>query len=192
MTRAAQPTDSETPPAVAPSLGELFLGFARVSALAFGGVLPWARYVMVEQRRWLTAEEFTDTLAVCQLLPGPNIVNMSVAIGARFHGVRGALAAVLGILGVPVVVVLMLAAFYAEFADVPAVGRALAGMAAAAAGLIMGMAAKMADPMLRRRFGHAATFIVLTFIAVALMRFPLWPVLIVLAPLSVAAHWRFR
>ena len=192
MTGAAQQADRETPAAAAPSLGELFVGFARVSAFAFGGVLPWARYVMVEQRRWLTSEEFTDTLAVCQLLPGPNIVNMSVAIGARFHGMRGALAAVLGILGVPIVVVLMLAAFYAEFADVPAVGRALAGMAAAAAGLIMGMAAKMADPMLRRRFWPAATFIVLTFIAVALMRFPLWPVLIVLAPLSVAAHWRFR
>ena len=192
MTIAAKLPEPHRSAAEAPGLGELFVGFARVSALAFGGVLPWARHVMVEQRRWLTPDEFTDTLALCQLLPGPNIVNMSVAIGARFHGIRGALAAVLGILGVPVAVVLILAAFYAEFADVPAVGRALAGMAAAAAGLIMGMAAKMADPMLRRRFWPAATFIALTFVAVALLRLPLWPVLIVLAPLSVAAHWRLR
>jgi chromate transporter len=191
MTIAAAPPEPD-PAAVAPSLGALFVGFARVSALAFGGVLPWARYVMVDQRRWLTAEEFTDTLALCQLLPGPNIVNMSVAIGARFHGLRGAIAAVLGIVGLPIAIVLVLAAFYAEFAEVPAVGRALAGMAAAAAGLIMGMAAKMAEPMLRRRFWPAAAFIALTFVAVALLRLPLWPVLIVLAPLSIAAHWRLR
>ena len=176
----------------APSLADLFLGFARVAAFAFGGVLPWVRYVVVERRRWLTPDEFTDTLALAQLLPGPNIVNMSVAIGARFHGIPGALASVLGILGVPVAVVLVLAAFYAEFADVPAVGRALTGMAAAAAGLIIAMAAKMAFPMLRKRFWPAAPVIATVFVAVALFRLPLWPVLLVCAPLSIAAHWRAR
>jgi chromate transporter len=182
------PPDSPTPP----TLAELFLGFTRVAAFAFGGVLPWARYVLVDRRRWLTPDEFTDTLALCQLLPGPNIVNMSVAIGARFHGIPGALASVLGILGVPVVVVLLLATFYAEFAHVPAVDRGLAGMAAAAAGLILGMAAKMADPILRRRFWYAAPPIALTFVAVALLRLPLWPVLLCLAPLSIALHWKLR
>ncbi|WP_210261065.1 chromate transporter [Enterovirga aerilata] len=178
--------------AAGPSLSELFLGCARISAFAFGGVLPWARYVMVERYRWLTPDEFTDTLALAQLLPGPNIVNMSVAIGARFHGIAGALAAVLGIIGLPVAVVLVLAAFYSGFADVPVVQGALAGMAAAAAGLILGMAGKMAAPILQRRFWPAAPFIALTFVAVALLRLPLWPVLVVLAPLSIAAHWRLR
>lgn len=175
-----------------PGLWELFFGFARVAAFAFGGVLPWVRYVVVERRHWLTPDEFTDTLALAQLLPGPNIVNMAVAIGARFHGIPGAAASVLGILGLPIAVVLVLAAFYAEFADVPAVQRALTGMAAAAAGLVVAMAAKMAVPMLRRRFWPAAPVMAVVFVAVALFRLPLWPVLLVCAPLSIAAHWRVR
>jgi chromate transporter len=192
MTTAPPPQAPESEEAAGPSLAELFFGFSRVASFAFGGVLPWARYVMVEQRRWLTAEEFTDTLALCQLLPGPNIMNMSVAVGARFHGAAGAVAAVFGLMVVPVTIVLILASFYARFADVPEVDRALAGMAAAAAGLILGMAAKMADPILRQRFRYAAPFIALTFVAVALLRLPLWPVLLTLAPLSIAAHWRLR
>jgi chromate transporter len=193
MTSSAAPSVSPDPPGTAPpTLAGLFLGFTRVAAFAFGGVLPWARYVLVERRRWLTPEEFTDTLALSQLLPGPNIVNMSVAIGARFHGIPGAIAAVLGILGMPVAVVLVLAGFYAEFAHLPAVDRALTGMAAAAAGLIVAMAAKMAEPILRGRFWPAAPVIAAVFVAVAIFRLPLWPVLLVSGPLSVAAHWRLR
>ncbi|MBV9076706.1 MAG: chromate transporter, partial [Methylobacteriaceae bacterium] len=82
---------AEPLPAPPPSPAELFLGFAAISALAFGGVLPWARYMLVEKRRWLTGPEFTDLLSICQLLPGPNIVNVSVAVGGRFHGPRGAI-----------------------------------------------------------------------------------------------------
>ena len=185
---------SDTPlvPGEKPTLLGLFLGFTRISAFAFGGVLPWARYVIVERRRWLTAEEFIDMLALCQLLPGPNIVNMSVAIGARFHGAPGSLAAVFGIMGLPVVLALCLAAFYARFAQLAAVNGALDGMAAAACGLVIAMAAKLAEPVLRKRFWTAAPFILLTFVAVALFRVPLWPVVAVLAPLSVAAAWRTR
>ena len=192
---AAAPAPAAAPPpgeVAAPSLGELFFGFARVATFAFGGVLPWVRFVVVEQRRWLTSDEFTDTLALAQLLPGPNIVNMSVAIGARFHGISGAFAAVMGILGAPVAIVLVLAAFYGQFADVPAVDRALTGMAAAAAGLIVAMAAKMAWPMLRKRVWPAAPVMAAVFVAVALFRLPLWPVLLVCAPLSIAAHWKVR
>jgi chromate transporter len=194
MSSSSPPPDraslDETPRG--PGLWELFFGFSRVSSFAFGGVLPWARFVVVEQRRWLTADEFTDTLALGQLLPGPNIVNLAVAIGARFHGVSGAIAAVVGILLVPVAIVLVLAAFYAAFADVPAVGRALAAMAAAAAGLIIAMAAKMAVPILRKRFWPAAPVMAAVFVAIAVFRLPLWPVLLVCAPLSIAAHWRVR
>ena len=175
-----------------PSLGELFLGFAGVAALAFGGVLPWAHYMLVERRRWLTQQDFTDTLALSQLLPGPNIVNMSIAIGARFHGAAGAVSAFLGLVLLPVTVVLILATAYARFADIPAVQGALRGMAAAASGLVVAMAVKLAGPILRRRFWAAAPFIGLTFVAVAILRVPLWPVIIVLAPLSVAAGWRSR
>lgn len=183
-----QPATTQPPPTL---LG-LFLGFTRISAFAFGGVLPWARYVIVERRQWLTPEEFIDMLALCQLLPGPNIVNMSVAIGARFRGPPGAVAAVFGIMGLPIVVVLSLAAFYARFAQLPAVNGALDGMAAAACGLVIAMAAKLAEPVLRKRFRTAAPFILLTFVAVALFRFPLWPVVAIVAPLSIAAGWRTR
>jgi chromate transporter len=173
-----------------PGLRELLLGFASVSALAFGGVLPWARFVLVEKRRWLTPDEFTDALALCQLLPGPNIVNLSVAVGARFRGPSGALAAVFGLMALPVVVVLLLAKLYASFADHPAVAGALAGMAAAAAGLVVAMAARLAEPVLRRRFWSAAPVIVLVFVAVGLLRWPLWPVLLAAAPVAIAMAWR--
>ena len=174
----------------APSPLELFLAFSRVSAFAFGGVLPWARFVLVERLRWLTADEFTDTLALSQLLPGPNIVNMSIAIGARYHGAVGSLASVLGIMTLPVVIVLLLAALYARFASLPEVGGALTGMAAAAAGLIVAMAVKIAEPLLRRRFWSAAPVILAVFVAIALFRLPLWPVLLVMAPVAVAAAWK--
>ncbi len=178
--------------AMAPSRLDLFLGFTRVAAFAFGGVLPWARFVVVERRRWLSSEEFTDILAMSQLLPGPNIVNMAVAIGARFRGPTGSLAAVAGLLVLPVAVVLMLASLYGRFAELPAVQGALGAMAAAAAGLVLAMAAKIAEPVLRARFRVAAPFVVATFVAVAVFRLPLWPVIAVVAPLSVLASLRRR
>jgi chromate transporter len=186
------PSDPEGALAPPPSPAALFLGFMRIAALSFGGVLPWARFVLVERRRWLTGDEFTETLALCQLLPGPNIVNMSVAIGARFHGARGSLCAVLGLVLLPLVVVLLLATAYDAFRDVPAVARALNGMAAAAAGLVIAMAAKMAWPMLRRRPWSAAPVMALTFVLVALVRLPLLPVVLIMAPIAVAAAWRVR
>ena len=179
-------------PAPAPGLAELFFGFAGVSALAFGGVLPWARYMMVERRRWLTPDEFVDTLALCQLLPGANIVNMSIATGARFRGVRGSVAAVFGLMTLPIVIALTLVALYAQFAGISQLDGALHAMAAAAAGLIIAMAIKMAEPVLRARFLKAAPFMALTFLAVAVLQLPLWPVIIVLAPLAVAVGWRWR
>lgn len=189
LVRAAADLGATAPP---PSPGQLFVGFMRIAAFSFGGVLPWARFVLVERRRWLTAQDFTDTLALCQLLPGPNIVNMSVAIGARFHGPLGSLAAILGLMGLPVVVVLGLATLYGRFEGVPAVERALGGMAAAAAGLVVAMAAKMAEPILRTRPWQAAPAMVAVFAAVALLRWPMWPVVLVMAPLAVAAGWRAR
>src|SRR5881628_3606739 len=110
--------EAAPPPAThAPSKTELFLGFLGIAVVAFGGVLPWARYVLVERRRWLTPEEFTDVLGLGQLLPGPNIVNVSIAIGNRFHGALGSLIAFAGLMGAPVAIVLALAALYARFAE---------------------------------------------------------------------------
>lgn len=185
----APPTEETAP---APTLAELYLGFMRIAAFSFGGVLPWARFVLVERRRWLTTDEFTDMLALCQLLPGPNIVNMSVAIGARFHGAAGSVASVLGLTMLPIAVVLSLAALYAGFKDVPAVDRALDGMAAAAAGLVVAMAIKMGWPILERRPWSALPVIAATFVAVAWFRLPLILVVLAMAPFAITLAWKVR
>ena len=120
-----------------PSLAELFLGFLAIAITGFGGVLPWARIVLVEKRGWLSAEQFTGDLALAQFLPGPNIVNLSVLIGARFHGAVGAVVAVLGLVGAPVVLMIACGALYARYSDVAWLRGILAGLGAAAAGLLI-------------------------------------------------------
>src|SRR5918997_477826 len=102
------------------SLGEIFIAFSRVSMIAFGGVLPWMRRMIVEQRRWMTAQEFNEAFALCQFLPGPNILNFSIVFGARCGGARGALVALAGVLGPPVVIVTATGALYAQFGDLEA------------------------------------------------------------------------
>ncbi|MBV8576720.1 MAG: chromate transporter, partial [Acetobacteraceae bacterium] len=97
-----------------PTIGALFSGFFSTGISGFGGTLPWARRMLVEQRRWLTGPEFTDTLALCQFLPGPNVVNLSIAVGARFQGAAGALAAITGLLAAPVAIVIVLGVIYAR------------------------------------------------------------------------------
>lgn len=169
------------------TLGALYRAFFRTAMLAFGGVLPWARRMLVEERRWLTAEEFTDIFGLCQFLPGPNVINLSVVVGARFHGARGAVAAVGGLLTAPVMVALVLSALYARLGQTPGIDGMLRGMAAAAAGLIIGTGLKMAVPLARSP--RALGFLVAAFAAVALLRWPLVPVLLGLAPLGVLAAW---
>src|SRR3954452_2613980 len=95
-----------------PGLAELFVAFAKMSLAGFGGVLVWARRGIVDQHRWMTAEEFNETFALCHFLPGPNIVNLSVVFGARFGGIAGSLAAFAGLLAPPVVLTTILAALY--------------------------------------------------------------------------------
>lgn len=185
-------TGGEAPSIVVPSRLQLFLGFTHIASLAFGGVLPWAHFVLVERRRWLSNEDFTETLALCQVLPGPNIVNMSVAIGARFHGPSGATVSFLGLMSLPIAMLLAVAGIYERYADVAAVKNGLVAVAAAAAGLIVAMAVKLARPLLRRRPLAAFPVILATFASVGLMRWPLWPVFLTLVPLSIAVGWRAR
>jgi chromate transporter len=95
-----------------PGLSELFFGFLTVAMSGFGGVLPWARRVFVEQRRWLSEREFAEALALCQFLPGPNIVNMGVIVGSRFHGAAGAVVSVAGLVGAPLLIMMACGALY--------------------------------------------------------------------------------
>eukprot|EP01037_Dinobryon_pediforme_P010890 gene10890-10972_t len=167
-------------------------GFFIIGICGFGGVMPWARRVTVESRRWLTEDEFVDALAMCQFVPGPNIVNFSVSLGSRFHGPLGSLACVTGLLVAPMVLVICASVMIERVSDDPIVTGALHGMAAVAAALVVGMAVKVATPMVRRRDWLAMAMASLALASVALLHAGLVPTLLVLAPIAVALHWRRR
>ncbi|MEO3470698.1 chromate transporter [Roseomonas sp. CAU 1739] len=162
---------------------ELFLGFLKIGMLGFGGIAPWARHVIIEERRWLTEKEFAAILGIGQVLPGPNTMNAAVMIGDRFQGLAGALLCVLGQLVVPLVIVTALGAAYLRFADVPVVQALVVGAAAGAAGLVMGTAVKMARNI--RPSARSLVIIAAAFIAIGVMEWPLVPVVAVLVPLSI-------
>jgi chromate transporter len=169
-----------------PTLFELFRGFALAALSGFGGALPWARRMIVEKQKWMTAEEFNEAFSLSQFLPGPNLVNFSVVFGSRFGGVPGALVALAGLIGPPLVIVTILAALYARFGDLSALSRILGGIASAAAGLIIANVAKMAGPLFRKRWNFGPPVALAGFIAVALIQWPLQYVFAVLAPVNVA------
>lgn len=171
-----------------PTIRELFVGFLSLGFTSFGGALPLARRAIVDQRHWLTGAEFIDLLGLCQFLPGGNVINLSVALGMRFHGWRGALAAILGFIAGPSIVVVGLGVIYERTQDDPHVRHLFVGLAAAAAGLLISMAVKILMPL--RRDPAAAAITVLGFIAIAFLRTPLLPTMLVLTPLGVAAAMR--
>jgi len=172
-----------------PTLGELFHGFLAIALTGFGGVLPWARIELVEKRRWLSGEQFAGDLALAQFLPGPNIVNLSILIGARFHGPLGAIVCTLGLIGAPVALMIVCGALYSRYSDVVWLRGSLAGLGAAAAGLLISLAAKLALPLLHGRRAPSLVFALVTFVAVALARVPLYWVVALLAPVSIAVFW---
>jgi len=178
---------SAAPQQPQPTLTELFTAFAKISLSGFGGVLAWSRRMMVEERKWLTAEQFNETYALCSFLPGGNILNFSVVFGARFGGVRGALVAVAGLMGPPLLLVLVIASIYARYGDLPPLRRALTGVAAAAAGLMIATVAKMAQPLFRNRAVIGPLIALATFVAIGIVQWPLPLVLAVIVPVSIAA-----
>lgn len=177
------------PSLVIPTRRQLFVGFFSIGLSGFGGVLPLAHRMLVQQRRWLSEEEFTELLGLGQILPGPNIVNMAIAIGARFHGVAGAWLAVAGLMLAPLVIVLGMAALYEHYRNLPDVQGTLHGLASAAAGLLLAMVLRMGEKI--EPHPQALLTALLTFFAVGVLRWPLLPVLLVLGPTSIwLAHRR--
>ncbi|CAN5174276.1 chromate transporter [soil metagenome] len=167
------PADGERTP-MRPTSRQLFFGFLAISSVAFGGVLPWAQREIVERRNWLTLAEFAELLGICQFLPGPNIMNLGIAIGARFRGWRGSLAAMAGLMGLPFVLVLTLGVLYDRYGDHPAIAGAIAGIAAAAAGLLITMVWKLLVAIHRSRGGPSRYLVVLAaFVAVGVLQWPL-------------------
>lgn len=177
MNRPATPVSS-------PGCASLFAAFFTVGIRGFGGVLPWARRMLVDERRWLDERGFTELLSLGQLLPGPNIVNLAVVLGARYAGWRGALAAAAGLLLAPMAVVLTLAELWRQLANLAWLPSILAGTAAAAAGLFVGTGMRLAAKLERRIW--PAALAVATFVAIAWLRLPLLTVLAVAAPIGIA------
>ncbi|MBR0697074.1 chromate transporter [Bradyrhizobium lablabi] len=184
---AAPAPDTPTPnPPPQPGLFELFVAFAKMSLAGFGGVLVWARRGIVEQHRWMTAEEFNETFALCHFLPGPNIVNLSFVFGSRFRGIAGGLAAFAGLVGPPMVIATVLAGLYAHYGEIDALRRTLAGVACAAVGLLIAVVFKMMMPLVKRRDLVGLVILAAVFVAIGLIRWPLQIVLLVAIPLSLA------
>ncbi|MGZ3274325.1 MAG: chromate transporter [Caulobacteraceae bacterium] len=171
---------------------DLFLGFLSASVRGFGGVFVMGRRMLVEERKWLTPDEFVELLAVCQFLPGANIVNLSVAVGQRFRGWKGSLAALAGILGAPAAISVVLAALFLKYAAVPQVAHAMGAVAAAAAGLVIGTAFKMAEPVFRKDWVLGVPVAVLTLLLAAFLRWPLPAVLLSMACTGSAIAWARR
>jgi chromate transporter len=166
---------------------ELFAGFFQAGIIGFGGVLPFARRIIVEQRRWMTQAEFNDLFSLCQFMPGANIVNFAFAFGARHQGVSGAAACVTGLLAAPIVIVLLLGVGYARFGGMTVVQHGLAGLAAAAGGLVVATAAKIAWPILRGVVPVGIT--VLAFGLVIVMHLSLPLTMLAVLPISVGLAW---
>src|ERR1700676_135716 len=169
-----------------PGLIALFIAFAKMSLAGFGGVLVWARRGIVDQHRWMTANEFNETFALCHFLPGPNVVNLSVVFGSRFRGIPGGIAAFAGLVGPPLVIVTILAALYVRFGEIDALRRILAGVSCAAVGLLFSAIFRMMLPLIRNRDLVGLALLAAVFVAVGLLRFPLPAVLLVGIPLSIA------
>ncbi len=184
---------SSAPPPALPSpsplqigLLDLFVAFAKMSLAGFGGVLFWARRTIVEQRKWMTPTEFNEAFALCQFLPGPNIVNLSVVFGSRIRGPAGSVAAFLGLLGPPVVIITALGALYYRYGEVDALQRILHGVSCAAIGLFFATVVRMILPLIRERAWYAVPIAIGVFIAIGLLRWPMPYVLLAAVPVSLA------
>jgi chromate transporter len=166
-----------------PTRTQLFLGYAKIGLLGFGGVAAWARRVIVEERRWLSERDYAEVLGLGQILPGPNVGNAAVMIGRRFHGLVGALLATSGLYIGPLCILVALAVFYDLYGTTPGVAPFMQGVAAAAAGMVMGTALKMAGNL--KPPVELVVVGVLALVAAAFLRLPLPLIVLVFAPLGV-------
>ena len=176
----------------APGVITLFFAFAKMSLAGFGGVLAFARRGIVDEHRWMTADEFNETYALCHFLPGPNIVNLSVVFGSRFGGIAGGVAAFAGLVGPPMLLVMILAVLYAHFGQLEVLRHILAGISCGAVGLLIAVVLKMLMPLLKRRDVAGLLLMVAVFAAIGLMRWPLQAVLLVAVPVSLGITFLMR
>jgi chromate transporter len=170
-----------------PTLGAVFRAFFLIGLTGFGGVLPWARRMLVERCRWLSDREFAELLPLAQLLPGPNVSNIATILGRRYYGAAGAAAAVCGLYLAPTIVTIALGYAYARFGHAAVTLRLFAGLMPVATGLVIATVVKLIVSLPRdvRRLA----MVVATFAGVGLLKLPLLLVIAVLGPLSSWLVW---
>ena len=189
----AQHTAPDFSPRPRPSSpADLFWSCTWLALQGFGGVLAVVQRELVEKKRWLTHEEFLEDWAVAQVLPGPNVVNLSLMLGDRYFGLRGAVAAVGGMLAVPLVVILALAILYSHFAAQPQVAGALRGMGAVAGGLIAAVGVKLLPQLRKHVLGFVPCLVLaaVVVLAIAWFRVPLAWVLLGVGGVACGLTWR--
>lgn len=185
------PQAGQTGPARPSSAADLFWSLSWIALQGFGGVLTVVQRELVEKKQWLTREEFVEDWAVAQILPGPNVVNLSLMLGDRYFGLRGALCALSGIMAFPLLLVLLLAVLFGQISELAAARGALRGMGAVAAGLIAAAGLKLL-PALKNNvmgLGLCAAIALATFVAIALLHVPLFWVLAGLGGSACAWNW---
>jgi chromate transporter len=193
MTAPPLAADAAAQPRPRPaSLTDLFVSFTLLALQGFGGVLAVVQRELVEKKGWLTKEEFVEEWAVAQIMPGPNVINLAITLGARYFGWRGAVVAIAGMLTCPLLVVLSLALVYAQFANSAQVAGALRGMGAVAAGLITATGLKLMVALQKNTLGLPLCIAigVLAFVAIAWLKLPLLWVLVALGGLGWALAYR--
>jgi chromate transporter len=188
---------SDSPPAIAapalsPSLVTLFIAFAKMSLAGFGGVLVWARRGIVDQHKWMTADEFNETFALCHFLPGPNIVNLTFVFGSRLRGLPGAVAAFSGLVGPPALIMVVMGMLYHRYGEIDALRRILSGVACAAIGLMLAVVFRMMLPLIKRRDVLGLLMLMAVFVAIGVFRLPLAAVLLAAIPASIAITYWMR
>lgn len=189
---AVQEPDVAAVTTASPSLLALFAAFARMSLAGFGGVLVFARRAIVDQHRWMSAEEFNETFALCHFLPGPDIVNLSMVFGARLRGIAGGIAAFAGLLLPPTLIMTVLGVLYARFGELEILRRGLAGVSCAAVGLLIAVVLRMMTPLLKSRDLAGLLLMAAVFVGIGPMRLPLQAVLLVAIPASIAITFALR
>lgn len=183
---AGTPEHAQADACITPA--QLLRTFGEMSLYGFGGVMPWARRMLVDRRRWIDDREFAELLAIGQILPGPNICNIAVIVGYRYCGWRGSVAAAMGLMSAPFAIVLLLGALYHRFGALAAVQGALRGMAAVAAGLVLMTGIKLAQS--QPRTARALVFGLLSLTVVGIVHLPLGWAMLALIPSALAVEWR--
>jgi len=169
---------------------DLIFGFATVGMIGFGGIANALFHVVVDKRKWLTAEEYTMTFGFAQILPGASPINTSIMIADRFQGMLGIVCAIAGLLCVPLVSLIVLALIYDQFADVPEVRYGTIASVAAAAGLSFGTALKASFRVLRTL--PAIILAAVSFGAIGVLRLPMIPTMIALMVVALTFSYMRR